>query len=125
MEALFGISAAELAALAHVNRTTAARWKSGASRVPAAVLALVRTRVFGDAAALLGPAWTGWRFGRDGLLYAPAWRRGFSPGEILGMPYLYGRIAALERLRKDALRARRLDRHHRRARYFSASAAQG
>jgi hypothetical protein len=34
-------------------------------------------------------AWAGWRIGRDGLLYAPAWRRGLDPGEILALPTLH------------------------------------
>lgn len=120
-DALAGISAPELAQLAGVNRTTALRWKSGASRVPAAVLTLVRLAVCGDAAALLGDAWRGWRFGRDGLLYAPAWRRGFAPGEVLMQPYLHARIAQLEREKIEAAAARRRDPHHaRRARSRAA-----
>jgi len=106
------LSIGELFALARVDRTTALRWKRGRTRCPAAVLTLVRFRIEGDAAALLGDAWQGWRIGRDGLFYAPNWRRGFSAGELLAMPYLYGRIAALERELRDVMRARRLDFRH-------------
>jgi hypothetical protein len=111
-EELSAISADELAALARVNRTTATRWKNGTSRVPYAVVQLVRLMILGEADALLGAHWRGWRFGRDGLLYGPAWRRGFSSGEILALPFLYGRIKAFEREARERLRARRLDRHH-------------
>jgi transcriptional regulator with XRE-family HTH domain len=109
---LDGVTIAELAELAGVDRTTAMRWKSKRSRTPLAVLRLVALRVFGDLEAVLGAAWSGWRAGRDGLLYAPAWRRGYSPGEILAMPYLYGRIRALEGEARELARRRRLDFHH-------------
>lgn len=94
-EVFFGVSQEEICAWCNVNRTTAMRWKKGRSRAPGAALALVRLRVYGEAEALLGAAWRGWRFGRDGLLYAPGWRRGFAPGEILALPYLHGQLAAI------------------------------
>jgi hypothetical protein len=116
-DALAAVSIDELRQLARVDRTTALRWKRGQSRVPQAVLTLLRLYVDGDAAALLGDAWRGWRFGRDGLLYAPGWRRGFSPAEVLTLPYLHGQLAALKREKVEAAQARRLDHHHtRRAR---------
>ena len=31
------------------------------------------------------------------LLYAPGYRRGFSPGEILALPYLHGALRAARR----------------------------
>lgn len=116
MEPLWGLSARELAALAGVNRTTASRWKRGRSRVPPAVLALAAWRLYGELEGILGPAWRGWRAGRDGRLYAPAWRRGFTPDEILAMPFLYRQISAIERHLRAVLRARRLDYHHARRR---------
>jgi transcriptional regulator with XRE-family HTH domain len=109
---LAGISIGELAELAGVNRSTASRWKNGKSRIPAAVLRLVEFRLFGELEPVLGAAWRGWRIGRDGLLYAPGWRRGFEPGEILAMPYLYGQISALNARVRELARARRLDFHH-------------
>ena len=36
--------------------------------------------------------WHGWIF-RDGLLYAPEWRRGITQGEIRALPYLQALIA--------------------------------
>ena len=91
------VSAPELARLAGVERSTAHRWKTRKSKIPAAVVRLVALRVLGDVAALLGQDWRGWRFGRDGLLYAPGWRRGFTPGEIAAQPFLYGERATLRR----------------------------
>lgn len=45
--------------------------------------------------------WQGWRFGADGLLYAPVWRRGLHEGEILAIPYLYALDAAFRRERAE------------------------
>jgi hypothetical protein len=112
---LVGVSAREIANTTGVDITTARRWRRGAARIPEAARRLLALRLEGSAEALLGPAWAGWRFGRDGLLYAPGWRRGFEPGEILAMPYLYGQVAALKRAARDALQARRRDRRHQRA----------
>lgn len=42
----------------------------------------------------LGGLWAGWCFGRDELLYAPGWRRGIEPGEILALPYVRALAAA-------------------------------
>lgn len=96
-ELLYGVSRAELVAICGVDSATASRWKREKTRMPAAARRLVELRIWGEAEALLGADWRGWRFWRDGLLYAPGWRRGWSPGEILTIPYLYGRIAAQER----------------------------
>lgn len=112
MDVLYGVTIGELAKLAGVDRSTASRWKSKQSRVPHAVIAIVRLHVYGELDGVWGEAWRDWRIGRDGLLYGPAWRRGFSAGEILSMPYLYGRIAALEAEMRALARARRLDFHH-------------
>jgi hypothetical protein len=111
-ETLSWLSVVELREIAQVNRTTATRWKDGISRCPWAVLQLVQLRILGNVAALLGDAWRGWRFGRDGALHAPGYTRGYAPGEILAMPFLYGQIAALKRQVRDVMRERRLDFHH-------------
>lgn len=88
-DALYGVSPEELVHWCGINRTTAARWKRGESRAPLAALRLAELRITGDAQVLLGSDWRGWSFGRrDGLLYAPGYRSGFSPGEILALPYL-------------------------------------
>ncbi len=48
-------------------------------------LRLMRLRMDGDLSALGGKHWQGYRFGADGLFYHPAWRRGFTPGELSAM----------------------------------------
>ncbi|HYC45385.1 MAG TPA: hypothetical protein VED01_07835 [Burkholderiales bacterium] len=113
---LYGVAIGELAAIARVDRSTASRWKRGLARLPFAVLALVRLRCFGELELALGPDWHGWTIGRDGRIYPPGYRVGFTPGEILAMPYLYGQIAALERRVREIARERRLNVHHSRLR---------
>lgn len=49
---------------------------------------------------LVGDDWQEWRY-IDGLLYAPAWRRGLHPGEILAIPYLYALRASLDRTERE------------------------
>ena len=44
--------------------------------------------------------WHGWTF-RDGLLYAPEWRRGLTQGEIRALPYLQALIADYQRQSRD------------------------
>jgi hypothetical protein len=76
-----GASIEEAARVAQVHRTTAARWRVKGN-VPPAVTALLQFHFRGSLPPCAGPAWTGWRFGRDGLLYAPDLRDGFTPEEI-------------------------------------------
>lgn len=113
---LYGVGIEELAEIAHVNRSTASRWKRDRTRIPFAAYALVRLRAFGELELALGPAWAGWRIGRDGALYPPGYRRGYTPGELLGVPYLHGQVRALEQRIAAAIRRRRLDAKHTRRR---------
>ena len=71
----------EIARVAGVHRTTAARWRI-TGRVPRAVTALLKYHFHGSLPPCAGPAWSGWRFGHDGLLYAPDLAQGFDPNEI-------------------------------------------
>lgn len=67
------------------------RWKPGESPIPLAVARLARLRyasgelITGDASALLGKDWRGFRFGSDGKLYIEGWRGGFDQYGIRGM----------------------------------------
>ncbi|MCL4315630.1 MAG: hypothetical protein M1527_01990 [Gammaproteobacteria bacterium] len=88
---------AEILDLTGVNRSTLSRWRRGLSRIPRAAARLLTLYATGDAEALLGRAWRGWRFGRDGLLYHPCWRRGFTSGELAGLFWRCQQVAGLER----------------------------
>lgn len=56
-----------------------------------------------DLARIAGPDWVGWYFER-GELFAPEFRRGFTPGELRAIPYMRQCMSEL---------SRRLDAEHR------------
>ena len=64
----------------------------------------LRARLPLDVSELLGPAWSGWILGADGLLYAPEWRRGFTAHELRAMWWRCQQVAALEVAARDARR---------------------
>lgn len=80
-----------------VHVRTIKNWKR-TNHAPLMALRLMRLRMDGDLSALGGKAWHGFRFGRDGLFYHPAWRRGFTPGELNGM---FHRVQGADKARRD------------------------
>jgi hypothetical protein len=83
-----------------VTVCTIGRWETGATRAPASAVRLVGMLARGELPPLAGDMWGGWRFGHDGLLYAPGWGVGFTPGDIRAAHYLAqhdGQRAARER----------------------------
>ncbi len=115
----------DLVRLASVDATTARRWKRGQARLPAAVARLAALAQIGDLAALAGPDWTGWRIGRDALLYSPRWRRGFSRVELEELPTLHGSRAGFDverrQLQADITRLRaELQDEKKRAAFYRA-----
>lgn len=89
----FGLDQVQIGELAGVSAATVRRWLSGATPIPYAVQQLLQLRCRG----VVGKDWEGWRFGPDGLLYHPSWRRGFTGHELAGMWYGMQRAATLER----------------------------
>lgn len=79
------VPSSELCALFGIEPRTLRRWKSGEIPIPVAIQHLARLRYSGDANALLGHDWSGFRFGQDGKLYIEGWRGGFDPHQIKGM----------------------------------------
>lgn len=57
----------------------------------------------------LSEEWAGWVINRDGMLYGPAWRRGFTPGDLNAWPYAMAELRVLRRqlaqLQKELARA--------------------
>jgi hypothetical protein len=90
---VYGIPAAEIAALCGVDIATARRWKSGQSRVPMAA----RKLLAGDLSAF-GHAWKGWKIVGGKLVSPEGWD--YTPGEVLAIPFLRSQIAHLDNLRK-------------------------
>ncbi len=99
---------AEILNLTGVNRSTLSRWRCGLSRIPRVAARLLTLYATGDLEALLGRAWRGWRFGRDGLLYHPCWRTGFTSGELAALfwrcPQVDGLESQIKLLREDVER---------------------
>lgn len=89
----FGLDQEEIGDLAGVTAGTVRRWMAGSAPIPYAVQQLFRLRCCG----VIGKDWEGWRFGTDGLLYHPSWRRGFTGLDLAGMWYGVQRVASLER----------------------------
>lgn len=89
----FGLDQEKIAELSGFSLGTIRRWMSGASPIPYAVQQLFRLRCCG----VVGKDWEGWRFGADGLLYHPTWRRGFTGHDLAGMWYGTQRAVTLER----------------------------
>ena len=89
----FGLDQEQIGDLAGVTAGTVRRWMAGDTPIPYAVQQLFRLRCCG----VVGKDWEDWRFGPDGLLYHPSWRRGFTGRDLAGMWYGVQRAASLER----------------------------
>jgi len=83
-----GLAPETLAQWCGVTVCTIGRWETGATRAPASAVRLVGMLARGELPPLAGDMWGGWRFGHDGLLYAPGWGAGFTPGDIRAAHYL-------------------------------------
>lgn len=76
------VTAPELARLAGVDRTTAARWRRGDRPAPSAVLQLVALYHGGHVGPRAGIAWRGWYFDLDGDLCPPDLRSSIHAHEL-------------------------------------------
>jgi len=82
-----------LLALFEVSERTFRRWESK-NNYPRWAVKLLAS----EAGYLKGESRRGWRVARDGRLYAPDLRDGFTPDDITNLHYLRQRCAELERL---------------------------
>lgn len=82
------ITTPELARLAGVDRSTAARWRRSVRRAPVAVLQLVEMYYGGHVGPRAGPAWRGWYFDTAGMLCAPDMRAAIDAPELRAWLYL-------------------------------------
>jgi len=69
--------------------------KKGTKRPSESAVRLINLFVHGKACALLGNSWNGFYF-RDGLLYVPEWRNGFSAGDIRALFFRCQMVTYLE-----------------------------
>ncbi|MDO9311166.1 MAG: hypothetical protein Q7T85_05670 [Nitrosomonas sp.] len=72
------------------------KWKKGTKAIPEPILRLLRLYLEGDASALLGDEWKGYRF-KGNLFYVPEWKNGFSPHEIRALFWKCQQVWSLER----------------------------
>lgn len=79
----FGMKMEQIAELSGYSCSTVRRWFTEKMPVPYTVQQLFKLRRNG----VIGKEWQDWKFGSDGLLYHPFWRRGFTGQELAGMWY--------------------------------------
>lgn len=85
------------------------KWKKGTRAIPESSLRLLRLYLTGDASALLGDEWKGYRFVGN-LFYVPEWRNGFAPHEIRAFFWNTQQIAMLKN--ENALLKQELERRN-------------
>lgn len=79
----FGMKVEQIAELSGYSCSTVRRWFTEKMPVPFTVQQLFKLR----RNSVIGKEWENWKFGSDGLLYHPFWRRGFTGIELAGMWY--------------------------------------
>ena len=80
-ELIYGINIEEIERITGEDQKIIKKWKKGTRPIPESLLRLLRLYLTGDASALLGDEWNGYRFVGN-LFYVPEWRNGFAPHEI-------------------------------------------
>lgn len=83
-----GIAPAVLAEWLGVHPWTVVRWERGQSPAPVAAIRLAAFMARGELPPRAGALWAGWRIGHDGLLYAPGFGRGLTPGQVASVHWL-------------------------------------
>ncbi len=78
---LFGVSIEEIERITGESQKVIKKWKKGTKQIPEPALRLLKLYLSGDASAVLGDEWKGYRF-TNGLIFIPEWRNGFAPHEI-------------------------------------------
>lgn len=78
---IYGINIEEIEKITGEDTKVIKKWKKGTKEIPESALRLLRLYLNGDASALLGNQWKGYRFVGN-LIYVPEWRNGFAPDEI-------------------------------------------
>jgi len=94
-ELIYGISIEVLQEITGEKLRVIKQWKKGTKRPSESAVRLINLFVHGKACALLGNSWNGFYF-RDGLLYVPEWRNGFSAGDIRALFFRCQMVTYLE-----------------------------
>ncbi|MBK8605033.1 MAG: hypothetical protein IPN87_18910 [Saprospiraceae bacterium] len=96
IELIFGISIEEIERITGEDQKVIKKWKKGTKEIPEPSLRLLRLFLNGDASALLGDEWKGYRF-KGNLFYVPEWKNGFPPHEIRALFWKCQQVWSLER----------------------------
>lgn len=110
-ELIYGISIEVLQEITGEELRVIKQWKKGTKRPSESARRLINLFVHGRACELLGNSWNGFYF-RNGLLYVPEWRNGFSAGDIRALFFRCQMVSYLEseiRLLKAELERRNLE----------------
>lgn len=78
---LYGVGIEEIEKITGEDLKVIKKWKKGTKAIPEPAQRLLRLYISGDASALLGEDWKGYRFSQN-LIFVPEWRNGFTPHEI-------------------------------------------
>ena len=95
-ELIYGINIEEIERITGEDQKVIKKWKKGTKEIPESALRLLRLFLNGDASALLGDEWKGYRF-KGNLFYVPEWKNGFPPHEIRALFWKCQQVWSLER----------------------------
>lgn len=95
-ELIYGINIEEIERITGEDQKVIKKWKKGTKEIPESALRLLRLFLNGDASALLGDEWKGYRF-KGNLFYVPEWKNGFPPHEIRVLFWKCQQVWSLER----------------------------
>lgn len=93
---LFGVSVEEIERITGESQKIIKKWKKSTKQIPEPALRLLKLYLSGDASALLGDEWKGYRFSNS-LIYVPEWRNGFTPHEIRAFFWKCQLVSSLQR----------------------------
>ena len=94
-ELLYGINIEEIEKITGEPQKVIKKWKKGTKPIPESTARLLRLYLNGDASAVLGDEWKGYRFIGNSF-YVPEWRNGFTPHEIRALFWKCQQIWSLE-----------------------------
>lgn len=95
-ELIYGINIEEIERITGEDQKVIKKWKKGTKEISEPSLRLLRLYLNGDASALLGDEWKGYRF-KGNLFYVPEWKNGFPPHEIRALFWRCQQVWSLER----------------------------
>ncbi|SFU83371.1 hypothetical protein SAMN05216339_1229 [Nitrosomonas eutropha] len=92
---LYGVSVETLQEITGEETRVIKQWKKGTRRPSESAIRLVKLFFHGQVSELLGSGWNGFYF-KNGLIYVPEWRNGFSADDIRALFFRCQMVAYLE-----------------------------